>query len=217
VIAGKLPTTLHLGGCALALGAFGGFALALFAAARPGGWCDRATASAAMAAVAVPTFVVGPLLALAFGLWLGWLPGVGWGSFAHLLLPVATLAAPVAARVARLARASLAEAEHADHVRTARAKGVPPWRVLAIHQLRPALTPVLAFLGPAASYLLTGSVVVEQVFQVPGLGSELLQAAINRDHNLVMGLTLLYGVLVILCYLAADLAVAAAVPRARRA
>lgn len=216
-IGGKLATTLLLGGCALGLAVVAGLALALIGAARPGSLCDRATGSAAMAAVAVPTFVIGPALALTFGLWLPWLPAVGWGGLAHLLLPVATLAAAPAARLARLARGALADAAHADHVRTAVAKGVGPWRVLAVHQLRPALVPVAAYLGTAAAYLLTGSVVVEQVFQIPGLGSEMIQAAMSRDHNLVMALTLLFGVLVIGCNLAADLLVAWLDPRVRLA
>lgn len=217
VIRPKLGVSLLLGGCALVLAVAAGLALAVLGALRPGGLLDRATASAAMAAIAVPAFVIGPVLALVLGLRLGWLPSLGWGGLAHLVLPMATLAAAPAARIARLARGALADAAQADHVRTARAKGVGPWRILVLHQLRPALVPVVAFLGAAAAYLLTGSVVVEQVFQIPGLGGEMVQAAFNRDHNLVMALTLLFGTLVVLCNLAADLAVAAVDPRVRLA
>jgi len=217
VIAGKAATTALLGGCALILAVLAGLALALAGAARPGGWVDRLTGSAAMAAVAVPAFVIGPVLVLIFGLWLPWLPAAGWGTLAHLILPVVALATAPAARIARLARSTLAESANADHVRTARAKGVGSWRVLAVHQLRPALVPVAAYLGTASAYLLTGSVVIEQVFQVPGLGSEMIQAAMNRDHNLVMALTLLFGSLIIVCNLLADVAVMAIDPRARRA
>lgn len=217
VVRAKLPVSLLLGGLALALAAAAGLALALLGAANAGTWLDRASGSAAMAAVAVPTFVIGPVLALLCGLWLGWLPVAGWGGLAHLLLPVATLAAAPAARIARLARAALAEGAGADHVRTARAKGAAPWAVLLRHQLPVALVPVVAFIGPVSAYLLTGSVVVEQVFQVPGLGSEFVHAALNRDRTLVMGLTVLYGGLVIACTLAADLLVAAIDPRARLA
>ncbi len=216
VIAGKVATTAVLGGCALVVALIVGLAMALAGAARPGGALDRCTGSAAMAAVAVPSFVIGPALVLVFGLWLPWLPAAGWGGLAHLILPVAALAAAPAARIARLARSTLAEAANADHVRTARAKGVGSWRILAVHQLRPALVPVAAYLGTAAAYLLTGSVVIEQVFQVPGLGSEMIQAAMNRDHNLVMALTMLFGTAVILCNLAADVVVMAIDPRARR-
>jgi oligopeptide transport system permease protein len=215
VIRPKLGVSLVLGGAALLLAVIAGLGLALAGAMRPGSWLDRLTASAAMAAIAVPAFVIGPVLALVFGLRLGWLPSLGWGDLIHLLLPMATLAAAPAARIARLARSSLADAAHADHVRTARAKGVGAWTVLVRHQLRPALVPVVAFLGTASAYLLTGSVVVEQVFQIPGLGSEMVQAAFNRDHNLVMALTLVFGLLVVLCNLAADLAVAAVDPRVR--
>jgi oligopeptide transport system permease protein len=216
VVRGKLPTSLFLGATALAVALVAGLGAAL-AGAHRSGLVDRGLAAGTMAAVAIPTFVIGPVLALALGLWLGWLPVAGWGGFQHLLLPAATLAIPVAARIARLARGALAETAHADHVRTARAKGLGDGLVLWRHRLRLALVPVLAFLGPAAAYLLTGSVVVEQVFQVPGLGTEFIQSALNRDHNLVMGLTVLYGALLIACNLAADLAVAVADPRVRLA
>lgn len=215
VVRQKLPVSLLLGGLALLVAVAAGLTLALLGAANPGTWLDRASGSAAMAAVAVPTFVIGPLLALVGGLWLGWLPVAGWSSWSHVLLPLATLAAAPAARIARLARAALAEAASADHVRSARAKGVSPLAVLLRHQLPVALVPVIAFLGPASAYLLTGSVVVEQVFQVPGLGSEFVQAALNRDRTLVMGLTVLYGALVIACTLAADVLVAVVDPRVR--
>ncbi len=211
----RMTTTLVLGGGALLLAIIAGLSLALLGASYPGTLLDRATGSAAMTAVAVPTFVVGPVLVLTFGLWLGWLPATGWGTFVQVLMPVCTLAAAPAARIARLGRGALADAASADHVRTAKAKGVPPWRVLVIHQLRPAMVPVIAFLGTAAAYLLTGSVVVEKVFQVPGLGSELLIASFNRDHNLVMALTLLFGTMVVVCNLIADVLVAVVDPRVR--
>lgn len=214
VVRHKLPVSLLLGGLALLLAVGAGLAVALLGAARPGTWLDRAGSTGAMAAVAVPAFVIGPVLALVLGLWLGLLPVAGWGSWQHLLLPLATLAAAPAARVARLARAALAESAAADHVRTARAKGASPLAVLLRHQLPVALVPVIAYLGPAAAYLLTGSVVVEQVFQVPGLGSEFVQAALDRDRTLVMALTVLYGAMVIACTLAADVVAAMADPRA---
>lgn len=214
-VAPRLAVTAQLGGAALLVALFAGLALAALGASRPGGWLDRLTASAAMTAISVPGFVIGPLLLLALAIALAWLPAAGWGGIAAAVLPVATLAAAPAARLARLARAALAEQAAADHVRTARAKGVGAARVLLVHQLRPALVPVTAYLGSAAAYLLTGAVVVEQVFQVPGLGSEMVQAAFNRDHNLVMALTLLFGVLIIACNLAADLLVAVIDPRVR--
>lgn len=215
IITARLPTSLLLGGLALAVAVLGGLALALVGAMRPGGWLDRATGSAAMALVAVPSFVIGPVLALVLGLWLHLLPVAGWAGVLTWLMPVATLAAAPAARIARLGRAALAEVAGSDHVRTARAKGVSEWRTLLVHQLSGALLPVIAYLGPAAAYLLTGSVVVEAVFQVPGLGSEFVQAALNRDHNLVMALTVVYGGMVIGCSLAADLVIAALDPRVR--
>ena len=167
-----LPVTLSIGAAALLLGIGLGVPLGLVAGLRQNGWADHAVMSVALVGIAVPNFVVAPVLALVFGLYLGWLPVAGWepGSAKHLVLPVITLALPLVAYLARLTRGSLLEVLQAPFIRTARAKGLDPGVILRRHALKPTLLPVVSFLGPAAAALLTGSLVVEQVFGLPGVG-----------------------------------------------
>ena len=202
-----LPVSLTLGGLALLLALAIGIAMGLIAAARPGGRRDGALMLSATLLTALPTFVTGPLLVLLFALALGLLPVSGWGGGdpAHLLLPVVALALPVAGAIAKLTRAGLATAMAQDHVRTARARGLAPVRVLLVHALRPALVPVASYLGPAAAGLLTGAVMIETVFALPGLGRHFVQGALNRDYPLVLGVVTLYAGLIILFNLCADL------------
>ncbi|MBB4640810.1 ABC transporter permease [Rhizorhapis suberifaciens] len=202
-----LPVSLTLGGLALMLALLIGVVLGLFAAIRAGGWRDEVLMLCATLATALPTFVTGPLLALIFGLWAGWLPvsGLGEGELSYLVLPVFALALPVAGAIAKLTRAGLATALSQDHIRTARARGIAPATILFRHALRPALVPVASYLGPAAAGLLTGAVVVETVFALPGLGRYFVQGALNRDYPLVLGVVTLYAGLIILFNLAADL------------
>jgi len=217
-IARFLPTSLLLGSLALALALGLGLAAGTIAAIRRNRWQDHAGMAAAMVGLALPPFVVGPFLALALGLWWGLLPVSGyegWASPRHLILPAVTLALPFAARIARLSRAGILEVLAADHVRTARAKGLGEWAVLCRHVLRGGLQPVVAYLGPAAASLLTGSLVVEQIFGIPGVGVDFVEAAFNRDYTVVMGTVLVYGVLLILFNLASDLIQAAWDPRVR--
>ncbi len=189
----------------------------MWAALRRGGAVDYAVTGLATLAIALPTFVTGPLLALVFGLALGWLPVAGWerGDPVYLVLPAVTLALPVGAAIARMMRGSLLETLSASFVRTARARGLGPWRVLLRHALRPALLPVVSYLGPAATYVFTGSLVVETVFALPGTGRYLVQGALDRDYTLVMGMIVLYGALTLLLNLAADLAYGWLDPRVR--
>ena len=155
---------------------------------------------------ALPTFVTGPLLALVFGLWLSWLPVSGEGEgVSWLVLPVIALSLPVAGAVAKLARAGLAGQLGQDHIRAARARGIAPLTILRRHALRPALVPVASYLGPAAAGLLTGAVVIETVFGLPGLGRYFVQGALNRDYPLVLAVVTLYAGLIILFNLLADL------------
>lgn len=207
LVAQGLPVSLTLGSLALIVALAIGIGAGLWSAARAGGRIDRSVMAAATLATALPSFVTGPLLALIFALWLGWLPVSGWGGGApaNLVLPVIALALPVAGAIAKLTRAGLATALAQDHVRTARARGLPPLRVLARHALRPALVPVASYLGPAAAGLLTGAVVIETVFALPGLGRYFVQGALNRDYPLVLGVVTLYAGLIILFNLAADL------------
>ena len=170
-----------------------------------------------MLGIALPAFVTGPLLALIFGVYLHWLPVAGWeeGAPRYLVLPAVTLALPVIAYVARLTRASVLEVFRANFIRTARARGLGALRILWSHALRPALLPVVSYLGPAAAFVVTGSLVVETVFGLPGTGRYLVQGAINRDYTLVMGMVIVYGTLVLLLNLVADLVYGWLDPRVR--
>ena len=202
-----LPVTLAIGAAALLLGLAIGIPLGLVAGSRQNGWADHAVMSVALLGIAIPSFVVAPVLALLFGLYLGWLPVAGWepGSLRHMALPVATLALPLVAYLARLTRGSLLEVLQAPFIRTARAKGLEPAVILRRHALKPTLLPVVSFLGPAAAALLTGSLVVEQVFGLPGVGRYFVQGAINRDYTLVMGMVIFYAALILLLNLAVDI------------
>lgn len=202
-----LPVTLSLGVAALLLALAVGIPLGLLAGLRQNGWADHAVMSVALVGIAVPNFVVAPVLALVFGLYLGWLPVAGWqaGNPAHLVLPVITLALPLVAYLARLTRGSLLEVLQSPFIRTARAKGLAPRVVLVRHALKPTLLPVVSFLGPAAAGLLTGSLVVEQVFGLPGVGRYFVQGAINRDYTLVMGMVIFYAALILALNLLVDL------------
>ena len=215
LVARGLPVSLTLGGLALLVALAVGLGAALLAAARPGSRRDRGLMLAATLMTALPSFVTGPLLVLVFGLWAGWLPVSGLGTARHLILPVLALALPAAGAIARLARAGLATALAQDHVLTARARGLPRRIILLRHALRPALLPVASYLGPAAAGLLTGAVVIETVFALPGLGRYFVQGALNRDYPLVLGVVTLYAGLIVLFNLAADCAYGWLDPRIR--
>jgi oligopeptide transport system permease protein len=160
-----------------------------------------------MVGIAIPNFVMAPLLTLVFGVWLGWLPVAGWGDGGprFLLLPVVSLALPQVARVARLTRGSMIEVMSTNYVRTARAKGLAERIVVARHALKGALLPVVSYLGPAAAALMTGSVVIETIFSLPGIGRYFVQAALDRDYTVVMGVVIVYAVMIILLNLLVDL------------
>ncbi len=217
LVAKGLPVSMTLGGLALVVALLLGISLGTFAATRPDHWADRLIGTGATMLTALPSFVTGPLLVLIFGLWLGWLPVSGWneGAAANLVLPVIALALPVAGAIAKLTRSGLNAALGEDHVRTARARGLSPMRVLARHALRPALVPVASYVGPAAAGLLTGAVVIETVFGLPGLGRYFVQGALNRDYPLVLGVVTLYAGLIIAFNLLADLLYGWLDPRVR--
>jgi len=202
-----LPLSATLGVCAIALALITGIPAGMAAAIWRSPRTDFASAALGAFGVALPSFVVGPVLALIFGVHLHWLPVAGWqaGAPRYLLLPVLTLALPLAVGLARLTRASLLEVLRAPFVRSARARGLGETRVLWHHALRPALLPVVNYLGPAAAFVVTGSLVVEAVFGLPGAGRYLVQGAIDRDYPLVMGMVIVYGALTLLLNLLADL------------
>ena len=157
-------------------------------------------------AISIPTFVTGPLLILIFALMLGWFPVGGWGTPTNLLLPALTLAGPYVAYIARLTRTSMLEVLGQDFIRTAHAKGLPEWRVVSKHAAKVALLPVISFLGPLAANLLTGSIVVETVFNIPGAGGFFVNSIQNRDGFLLSGVTIVYCVLLVGANLLVDVA-----------
>jgi oligopeptide transport system permease protein len=207
LISRGLPVTLAIGTLALLITVVLGIPLGMAAALRQNHALDHAVMGFALIGIAIPNFVVAPVLALVFGVQLGWLPVAGWDASdaRSLVLPVATLAAPFVAYVARLTRGSLLEVLQAPYIRAARAKGLSRGALMRRHALKPTLLPVVSFLGPAAAALLTGSLVVEQVFGLPGVGRYFVQGAINRDYTLVMGMVVFYAALILLLNLAVDL------------
>jgi oligopeptide transport system permease protein len=217
LIAQGFPVSLRLGAGALLLALIAGVLLGTLAAVRQHRSADHLAMGLAMTGIALPSFVLAPLLVLLFAVQLGWLPagGYGDGGLRHLALPVLALALPPTAYIARLTRGSMIEVLAADYIRTARAKGLAEWRVVLQHALRPALLPVLSYLGPAAAALVTGSVVVEQVFGLPGLGRYFVQGALNRDYTLVMGVVIVLGTLIVLFNLIVDLLYGLVDPRIR--
>ena len=217
LIARGLPITAGLGAAALLVAVFAGVPLGMLAGRRRNRASDHAVMGVALAGIAVPNFVVAPLLALVFGVLLGWLPVSGWesGNLRYAILPVITLALPLIAYIARLTRGSLLEVLQSPHIRTARAKGLSESRILWRHAFKPTILPVVSFLGPAAAALLTGSLVVEQIFGLPGVGRYFVQGAVNRDYTLVLGMVVFYAVLIVLLNLLVDLAYGWLDPRIR--
>jgi oligopeptide transport system permease protein len=207
LIAQGLPLSATLGLAAILLAVLTGIPAGIAAAAWRNRGADYGITTLAALSLALPSFVTGPLFALVFGLYLRWLPVAGWqhGAPRYLVLPVLTLALPVAAYVTRLTRASLLEVLGAHYVRSARARGLGAARVLWRHALRPALMPVVSYLGPAVAFVMTGSLVVETVFGLPGTGRYLVAGAIDRDYPLVMGMIVVYGALTLFLNLIADL------------
>lgn len=215
LIAQGLPVSLGLGLAAMLLALAAGVSGGTVAALRRG-WPDGAIRSVAVLGIALPSFVLAPLLALVFGIYLGWLPVGGWeGRPQDAVLPIVALAVPVTAVIVRMTRGSLLEVLTSNHIRSARARGLPESRVVLRHALRPALTPVISYVGPATAAILTGSLVVETLFNLPGMGRYLVQGAINRDYTLVMGMVIVYATLTILMNLLVDLLYAWLNPQVR--
>jgi oligopeptide transport system permease protein len=218
LISQGLPLSATVGLAAVLLAILAGIPAGVLAALERGRSGDYAVSALAALGIALPTFVTGPALALLFGLYLHWLPVAGWerGAPRYLVLPVVTLSLPVAAYLARLVRASLLEVLRTNYVRSARARGLGAARVLWRHALRPALLPAVSYLGPAVAFVVTGSLVIETVFGLPGTGRYLVQGAIDRDYPLVMGMVIVYAALTLTLNLAADLIHGWLDPGARR-
>lgn len=193
----SLIVSFTLGGMAFVLAACGGIVVGAMAAARKNRWPDRLAMSGALVAISLPTFVTGPLLVLGFALTLGWFPVGGWTSARHVVLPAVCLAIPYGAYVSRLMRNSMVEVLGADFIRTARAKGLPERQIVFKHALKVSVLPVVSYLGPLAAGLLTGSVVVESIFGIPGAGQHFVNSILNKDGFLLMGAVAVYCVLLV--------------------
>lgn len=215
IIAETFPVSLELGAWALLFALVVGIPSGILAALRPHSLLDHVPMSLAMTGICLPSFVLGPLLVLAFSLGLGWVNAQGWETPTDRVLPAMTLGAAYAAYLARLTRGSMLEVLPQDYMRTARAKGASEWRVIIRHGLKNALIPVVAFLGPAAAGLITGSFVVETVFHIPGLGTMFVAGAFNRDYTLVLGLVVFYAAVIVLFNMLVDLLTAWLDPRTR--
>ena len=212
-----LPVTLELGAIAMTLAMALGVPIGTFAALHHNGAADYAAMALAVAGIAVPSFVVLPFLGLLFGIHLHWLPVAGWepGSVRDLVLPVAALTLPPLSVIARLARAEMLEVLRSHFIRTAVAKGLPLHTIVVRHALRPALLPVASYLGPAVASIMTGSLIVESIAGLPGIGRYMVQGALNRDYTLVMGMVIIYSALLIVMGLLVDLLYAWLDPRVR--
>lgn len=200
-----LPVTFTLGILSLLIALSCGIWIGTFVAACPNSLIDHLALHATLLAVCLPAFVLGPLLILFFSIWLHWLPVGGWGSFAQLLLPSITLALPFIAIIARLLRDQLREVLQEDFIRTARAKGLSQQTIIYYHALRVAILPVVSYTGPLAANLLTGSIVVETIFHIPGAGSFFVNSILNRDAFLLGGIVIVYCTVLIFCNFFVDL------------
>ncbi len=216
-IAIGLPYTLKLGGLAFVFSIIVGVSAGIYGALNRNALSDYALASLILAGLVVPNFLVAPVFQLIFGLKLEWFPVGGWGdgSVRFLILPISVLSLPHIARISRLMRGSMIEALNTNFIRTARSKGLSDRAIVWRHALRPALTPIVSYLGPAASYLLTGSLVVESIFGIPGIGRYFISAALNRDYGMVLGTVIFYMVLIMILNLLVDIFYSWLDPRVR--
>jgi len=217
LIGDAFPLSLQLGALAMLVAIVVGISAGTVAALRQGSYMDRWIMGFSMTGISIPVFVVAPVLVLLFAVKLQWLP-VGWSSTnsaARLVLPVITLALPQIAYLARLTRASMIEVLARDFIRTARAQGLGMATVIRVHALKPALLPVLSYMGPAIAAILTGSIVVEEVFGIPGLGQSFVRGALNRDYTLVLGIVVFYASLIVSLNLVVDVLYGIIDPRVR--
>ena len=219
LIAQGFPVSLTLGFTAMTLALVLGVFLGSLAALKQNSVLDYSLMSAAMLGISIPNFVMAPVLVLVFAIFLDWFPAGGLGGstlqLQNMVLPVIALSLPQIAYIARLTRASMVEILNSNFIRTARAKGLSELKIVVGHALKPALLPVVSYLGPATAGILTGSVVVEQIFGIPGLGRYFVQGALNRDYTLVMGVVIFFGMLIIVFNLIVDLVYAWLDPKIR--
>ena len=215
IVGEKFPVSAELGAEALAIALVLGVGLGVVAAIRRNSWADYIASTFGMLGISVPTFVIGPLAVLAFAIHFRWFNASGWYGPIDRVLPAITLGIAYAAPISRLTRGGMLEVLHQDFIRTARAKGASESRIVLRHALRGGLLPVVAYLGPAIAGILTGSFVIETIFQIPGIGREFVNSAFNRDYTLVLGTVILYAALIMGLNLAADIAQAWMNPKVR--
>lgn len=210
------PVSLKLGSIAILIALVIGSTLGIIAAIRQNSAIDYSVMGAAMTGITIPNFVMAPLMVLLFAVTLGWLPAGGWGdNWKQMILPIVTLALPQIAYISRMMRGSMIEVLRSNHVRTARAKGLSQGQIIRKHCLRAAMLPIISYLGPATAAVITGSVVIEQIFGIPGVGRYFIQASLNRDYTLVMGIVVFYGVLIVLFNLVVDILYSLLDPKVR--
>lgn len=209
--------SLTLGLSAIILATVIGVSLGVLAALRQNQTTDYVVMTVAILGVCIPTFVTAPILVLVIASKLGWLPSAGWngGALPNLILPIVVLTLPQVAIISRLTRAGMVEVLRSNYIRTARAKGLPENRIVRRHALRAAILPLVSYLGPAAAGLITGSLVVEKIFNLPGLGKFFVISALQRDYTVVMGMVIFYAALILILNLIADLLHAVLDPRVR--
>ena len=217
LIAAGFPVTLTYGGIGFVLAVVVGVVLGAAAAVAHNTWLDYFAVGLSIGAQVLPNFVLAPILVLLFTLWLGWLPGGGWqgGQWPFVVMPVIALSTSYMASIARIMRSSMLEVLNANFIRTARAKGLPMRRIILRHALKPALLPLLSYLGPVFVAMITGSVVVDMYFSTGGIGQYFVNSALNRDYPVIMGVTILTGALTILFNLVVDVLYAWIDPKIR--
>jgi oligopeptide transport system permease protein len=217
IIGQNFGVSLRIGLAAFVIMVIVGVSLGVIAALRQNGPADYTVMSIAIVGICIPSFVTAPLLQLVFGSELGWLPIAGWdgGAIPNMVLPVMVLATPQIAIISRLTRAGMIEVLKSNYVRTARAKGLPEFRIVVKHAIRAAVLPLISYLGPAFAGILTGSLIVERIFGLPGLGKFFVNSALQRDYTVVMGMVIFFATLILLLNLLADLLYAALDPRVR--
>jgi oligopeptide transport system permease protein len=217
IIAQGFPVTLTYGFWAFIVAAGIGISMGVIAAVKQNSWIDYLAVGVTIGGQVIPNFVLAPILVLVFTLWLHWLPGGGWndGRWNYVVMPVIALSATYLANIARITRSSMLEVLHSNFIRTARAKGLPGWKVVIRHALKPALLPVVSYLGPVFVGMITGSVVVDLYFSTGGIGQWFVNSALNRDYSTMLGVTILLGALTIAGNLVVDVLYAWIDPKIR--
>ncbi|MDP6932456.1 MAG: ABC transporter permease subunit [Myxococcota bacterium] len=215
LILGSFPVSLTLGALALGFALLTGISAGIIGALRQNTAWDWTTMSFALVGISVPNFVLGPVLVLVFALGLGWVPPARWDGIETMILPAVTLGMAYAAYIARLSRAGMLEVVRTDFIRTARAKGLSEWQVVTRHALKGAMLPVVTYLGPATARIVTGTVVIEKIFQVPGLGYYFVQSALDRDYSMVLGVVTFYAAILMVMNLVVDVAYTVLDPRVK--